>query len=78
MKHQDVPENKEIFIYGFVHIETDEIDKNILIGCESDGIFENDKLCKFWSNKILDKEIEIRNLKTTGWSFMTLVTKIIP
>ena len=27
MKHEDVPENKEIFVYGFKQIKLDKIDK---------------------------------------------------
>ena len=75
MKNEDIPENKEIIVYGFKHIKTDEIDKYKLIGCESDELFENDKLFNFWSNKFINKEIKMRDFKTTGWSFMTLVKR---
>ena len=75
MKNEDFPENKEIFVNGFNHIKTDKIDNYILIGCESDGIFENDKLFNFWSNKFIKKETEIGNFKLTGWSFMTLIKR---
>ena len=34
-KFEDIPENKEIFVYVFKHIKTDNIDKFTLIGCES-------------------------------------------
>ena len=49
MKNEDVPENKEIFVYGFKHVKTDQIDNYILFGCESDELYENDKLFNFWS-----------------------------
>ena len=42
MKNKDVPENKEIIIYGSNHNKTDKIDNYILIGCESDELYEND------------------------------------
>ena len=38
IKNEEIPENKEIFIYGFKHIKTDKIDQFILIGCESDEL----------------------------------------
>ena len=50
IKNKDISESKEIFIYGFKHIKTDEIDKFILIGCESDENYKNEKLFIFWSN----------------------------
>ena len=70
MKHEDMPENKEILIYGFKHNKTDEIDNYLLIGCESDEFFEKDNRFKFWSSKFINKEIEM-----TGWSFMSLVKR---
>ena len=39
MKNEDIPENKEIFVYGFIHIKTDKIDNFILVGCQSDDIY---------------------------------------
>ena len=75
IKYEDVPENKEIFIYGFKHVQTDKVDNCILIGCESDEIFETDKLFNFWSNKFINNEIEKRDFQTTGWPFMTLVKR---
>ena len=74
-KYEDIPENKEIFIYGFKHVKTDKIDNFILIGCESDELFENDKLFNFWSNKFINNEIEKRDFQITGWPFMTLVRR---
>ena len=68
-------ENKEIFIYGFKHVKTDKIDNYILIGCESDEFFENNKLFNFWSNKYINNEIEKRNFQISGWPFMTLVKR---
>ena len=35
-KYENITENEEIFIYGFKHVKTDEIDNYVLIGCESD------------------------------------------
>ena len=75
IKNEDISENKEILVYGFKYVNTDKVDNYILIGCESDELFENDKLFNFWSNKIINKEIESRNFKLTGWPFMTLVKR---
>ena len=75
IKYEDIPENKEIFIYSFKHVKTDKTDNYILIGSESDELYENDKLFNFWSNKYINKEIENRNFKITGWPFMTLVKR---
>ena len=75
MKNEDNPENEEIFFNGFKHIKTDEIDNYISIGCESDKLHENDKLFDFWFKKFIIKEIEVRDFKITGWSFMTLVKR---
>ena len=74
-KNEDISENKEIFIYGFKQVKTDKMDNYILIGCESDVLYENDKLFNFWSNKFINKEIEMRNFKITAWFFMTLVKR---
>ena len=74
-KNEDIPENKEIFIYGFKHIKTGKIDNYILIGCEADELFENNILFNFWSKKFINKEIEMRNFEITGWPFMTLVKR---
>ena len=65
VKREDVLENKEIFVHVFKHIQTDEIDTYILIGCKSDEIFENDKLFIFWSNNHKNEEIEKRDFKIT-------------
>ena len=72
-KNENIPENEEIFFYSFKPAKTDKIDNYILIGSESDEMYENDKLFNFWSNKFINKEIENRNFKLTGWPFMTLV-----
>ena len=74
-KYEDFPEYKEIFIYGSKHVKTDKFDNYILIGCQSDELFENDKLFIFWSNKFRNEEIEMRNFDLTGWSFLTLVKR---
>ena len=52
MKNKDIPENKEIFVHGFKHNKTDKVDNYILIKCESDKLYENDKLFNFWSNNL--------------------------
>ena len=65
-KNEDIPENNEIFVYSFKHVKTDKVNNYILIGSESDELFENDKLFNFWSNKFINKEIENRNFKLTG------------
>ena len=75
IKYEDLPENKEIFIYSFKHVKTDKVDNYILIGSESYELYENDKLFNFWSNKFINKELENRNFKLTGWPFMTLVKR---
>ena len=62
IKKEDIPENKEIFIHGFKHVKTDKIDNFILIGCESDELYENDKLFNFWSNNSVNKETEKRDI----------------
>ena len=74
-KHEDVPGNKEIFINGFKHTKTDKIDKNIVIGCKSDELYEIEYLFNFWSKKFINKEIEMRKFEIKGWSLMTLVKK---
>ena len=58
MKQEDVPENKEKFVYGFKQIIADKIDNYILIGCESEEIYEIDKLFNFWSVRFINEEIE--------------------
>ena len=75
MKNEDVPENKEIFIYGFKYIKTDKIDTYFLIGCESEVLYGNDKLFNFWTNRCINKEKETRNFKITGWCCLTLVKR---
>ena len=35
-KYEDIPQKQEIFVYGFKHIKTDEIDNYILIACGSE------------------------------------------
>ena len=74
-KYEDISENKEIFVYAFKHVKTEKIDNYILIGCESDELYENDNLFNFWSNKSIKEEIEYRDFKLTGWPFMTLVKR---
>ena len=74
-KNEDISENKKIFIYSFKHVKTDKVDKYVQIGCESDSIYQNNKLFNFWSDKFINKEIENRNFKLTGWPFMTLVKR---
>ena len=74
-KYEDILENKELFIYGFKQIKTHKVDIYILIGCESDELYENDKLLSFWCNIFINKEIEKRGFKITRWSFMTLVER---
>ena len=73
IKYENIPENKDIFVYGFKHIKKDKIKNYILIGCESVEIYDKVKLFNIWSNKFINKEREKRNFKITGWSFMTLV-----
>ena len=73
MKHEDVPDNKEIFVSGFKHSKTDKVDICMIIRCESDELYESDKLFNFWSRKISNEEIEKRGSKITGWCFVTIV-----
>ena len=75
IKYEDIPENKEIFIYSFKPVQTNKVENYILIASESDELHENDKLFNIWSNKLINKEIENRNFKFTGWPFMTLVKR---
>ena len=60
IKNEDIPGKKEIFIYRFKHVETDKIEYFILIGCESDELYENDKLLNFWAKNFVNKEKEKR------------------
>ena len=66
MKYEDFPEIKEVFVYGFNFIKIEKVDNCILIGCNSDELYENDKLFKLWSNKFRNKHFEMRNFKKTG------------
>ena len=75
IKYEDILENKEVFIYSLKHVKRNKIDNYVLIGSESDELFENDKLFNFWSNKFINKEIENKDFKITGWPFMTLVKR---
>ena len=75
IKYEDIPENKEKIIYSFKPVQTDEVDNHILIASESDELHENDKLFNIWSKKLINKEIDNRNFKLTGWPFMTLVKR---
>ena len=75
IKYEDIPENKEVFVYGYKHIKTDKIDNYILIGCETYELNENNELFNFWSNKFKNGEVQKRKFKITGWTFMTLVKR---
>ena len=66
MKNEDIPENKEIFIYGVKHNETDKIDEDITIGCESNELYENNILFNIWFNKFVKRETKQRNFEKTG------------
>ena len=74
-EYEDIPENNQIFIFGVKHIRTDKFDKYILIGCESDEVYEIDKLFKLWLKKTMNQEIERGNFGITGLLFMVLVKK---
>ena len=56
IKNEDIPENKEMLFYGFKPTKTDKIDSFIIIGCESDELYESDNLFNFWSNNFINKE----------------------
>ena len=75
MKNEEIPENEEVFVYAFKHVKTDKVNIYTLIGCESDEIYENNKLFNFRSNKFINKGIELKIFKITGWPFMTLVKR---
>ena len=66
LRNEEFPENKETFVYGFKYVKTDKTNNYIFIGCESDDLYENDKLFNFWSNTFLRKETEMRNFKIPG------------
>ena len=51
IKYEDIPENKEIFIYSVKPVKTDKVSNYILIACESDELYENDNLFNIWSKK---------------------------
>ena len=40
LKNEEIPVNKEIFVYGSKHVKADKVDNNILIGCDSDELYE--------------------------------------
>ena len=63
MKHQDVPENKGIFAYGFQHIKTVKTNNYILFGCNSDEKHEIDRKFNFCCFKSLNEKIEKRDFK---------------
>ena len=71
-KYEDIPENKEVIVYGFKHNKKDKVANYLLIGDGLDELYEDDKLFNFWSNKFLNKEIEKKDFKITGWPFITL------
>ena len=75
MKNKVFLENKEIFIYRLKHIKTKKIKIYRIIGCESDELYEKDKLFNMWSNKFINKEVEKRDFKITGWHLMTVVKR---
>ena len=75
MKNEVNSENREVIKYGFRYNKTDKVYNYMLIGCESQDVCENIKLFNFRSNKFSKREIEKRDFKITGWSFMTLVKK---
>ena len=74
-KHEAVPKNKEMFVYGFKHFKLDKVGICILFSCESDELNQNDKLLNFWSDKFINEELEKGNFKITGWLFMTYVKR---
>ena len=49
IKNESIPENKEIFIYGFKHIERGKLEGCLKIGCESHKLCEKNKLFNFSS-----------------------------
>ena len=75
MKNDGFPGNDEIFVFGLKHNNTDKVVIYILIGCESDEIYENDKVFNLWSNKFMNKKIEKRGFKITGGSFKPMVRR---
>ena len=75
IKNEDISENKETFVYAFNHVKTDKVDKHIKIGSESHVLYENNKLFNLFSNRFINKEIEMRKFKVTGWPLMTLVKR---
>ena len=75
MKNKDVPENKGIFLHGFRHNKTDKVNKDILIACDSDELYQNHNLFNSWCNNFINKVIEMRDFKKTEGFFMTLVKR---
>ena len=41
----------------------------MVIGCELDEFYGNDKLVNIWSNLFLNEEIKKRDFKIMGWLF---------
>ena len=62
-KYEGVSENKEKIIYGFKNVKRDKVDNYILFGCQSDELFEYDKLFIFWSGKFINEEIQKRDTR---------------
>ena len=75
VKNEYVPENKDIFVYGFKHVKTDKVDKYALIGCDLHELYEYDILFNFWSNIFINKQMEIRIFEIREWSLLTLVKR---
>ena len=72
IKYEDIPENKEIFVYGYKQIKTDKIDNYILIGCETDELYENNELFNFWSNKFINEEVQKKKIQHNRMAFYDL------
>ena len=51
------------------NIEINKVENYLLIGCESDELYENSGIINLWSNKFINKEIEKTNFEISGWSF---------
>ena len=68
-KNENFPEKKEVCIYGFKHIRTNKVTNYITIGCKLVELYENDKLVKVWSNKFINKEMEMKKFTITDLSF---------
>ena len=55
LKNEDIPEMKEVIVYGFKQYKTVKLDIYVIIECESDECIGNDNLFNFRSSNTIKK-----------------------